>query len=233
MNEKNFNKLIYAGIGVILAIVLIVVICTAVSNKKTDTADEGVGAQQEVVYNELTEATVSEIDEGKLPSKGELADAGIEGVMQTSKINQQFNLRDYEVLEDGGIKYNYQASAVTNGERLSITAVAMSQEEYNDMLPKAKTQTTQIGEQTATFNDRSLYYTTDESAEIPTYIQKAEEADNCVIRYGNSLSELLPMQQLMWYSEAEGIAYTLESIARTYTADDMVSLAQDFINNAE
>lgn len=39
------------------------------------------------------------------------------------------------------------------------------------------------------------------------------------------------MTQIMWYDN--GIGYTLESISRTYTIDDMTGLLKDFINSTK
>lgn len=228
--NMSFNKIIYVIIAVLIAVIIVTVTFIAISNSKNNVDSNTVQLENSAVeYNQKTEAEVSEIEEGKLPSENELSELGLEKVMQTSKINKQFNLSNYEVL-DGGIKYNYLASAVTNGERLSITAKAMTESEYNEMLPKAKAQKSTIDDVDVVYNDRNLYYTTD-GAEPPAYVKNAEEAGNVVVRYGNSTSELVPMQQLMWY--ADGIGYTLESIARNYTYEDMAQLAEDFFGEAK
>lgn len=229
MNEKsNFNKNVYIIIGILIAVVVVVAVYMAISNNKSE-VQKNSETINGIEYVENTEAQKSEIEEGDLPGDSELKAAGLENVMQASKINEQFNLNNYEITENG-IKYNYLANAVTNGERLSLTAKAMTEDEYNEMLPKAKMQENTINDLTVVFNDRNLYYTVD-GTEPPAYIKKAEEEGNVVVRYGNSLSELLPMQQMMWY--ADGIGYTLESIARTYTYDDMAQLTKDFLSNAK
>lgn len=232
MNDKmSFNKTVYIIIGILIAVIIITSIFIAVSNNKNSSEAEMEieNANVDVEYNVRTEAEKSEIEEGNLPSDGELKDLGLENVMQTNKINEQFNLSNYEIKDDC-IKYNYLANAVTNGERLSITAKAMTETEYNEMLPKAKAQNNTIGDVDVVYNNRNLYHTEDD-AELPEYIKKAEEAGNVVVREGNSLSELVPMQQLMWYTD--GIGYTLESIARNYTYDDMAALAEDFFSQVE
>ena len=230
-SKSNFNKLIYGIIAILLVIIIVVAARIAVKN----------GSEVESVNTEDTEsitrsivqgqeAEISEIEEGGLPADAELAEYGLENVMQTSKINQQFNLYNYEITEDGGIKYNYLANAVTNGERLSVTAKAMTEDEYNEMLPKTKAQNNNVDGIDVVYNDRTLYQTVDET-EVPEYVKNAEEAGNVVVRYGNSLGELLPMQQLMWYKD--GIGYTLESISRNYTYDDMAALAHDFFETTK
>lgn len=232
MKEKiSFNKVVYTIIGLLIAIIIVTALFIALNNSKSANVEtvESDNAGIDVEYNVNTEAEKSEIEEGDLPSEGELKEVGLENVMQTSKINEQFNLNNYEITDDG-IKYNYLANAVTNGERLSITAKAMTEAEYNEMLPKAKAQNGTVGDVEVVYNDRSLYHTTDRT-NLPQYIKNAEEAGNVVVREGNSLSELLPMQQLMWYSD--GIGYTLESIARNYTYDDMAALADDFFNQVK
>lgn len=224
-SKNNFNKLIYGIIALLLVIIIGAAVFIAVKNgKKVDIND---GPDTEGVTNSIVqgqEPEISEIEEGDLPSDSELAENGLENVMQTSKINKQFNLYNYEIT-DGGIKYNYLANAVTNGERLSVTAKAMTEEEYNEMLPKTKAQNNTVDGINVVYNDRNLYYTV-EGTEVPEYVKNAEEAGNVVVRYGNSLGELLPMQQIMWYNN--GIGYTLESISRNYTYDDMASLVHDF-----
>ena len=228
--NMSFNKIIYLIIAVLIAVIILTAAFIAISNSRNNGDSNTIQLENSAVeYNKNTEAEVSEIEEGKLPSENELSELGLEKVMQTSKINKQFNLSNYEVL-DGGIKYNYLASAVTNGERLSITAKAMTEGEYNEMLPTAKAQESNIDDVAVVYNDRNLYYTTD-GAELPPYVKNAEEAGNVVVRYGNSTSELIPMQQLMWYSN--GIGYTLESIARNYTYEDMAQLAEDFFSEAK
>lgn len=228
--NMSFNKIIYLIIAVLIAVIILTAAFIAISNSRNNGDSNIIQLENSAVeYNKNTEAEVSEIEEGKLPSENELSELGLEKVMQTSKINKQFNLSNYEVL-DGGIKYNYLASAVTNGERLSITAKAMTEGEYNEMLPTAKAQESTIDDVAVVYNDRNLYYTTD-GAELPPYVKNAEEAGNVVVRYGNSTSELIPMQQLMWYSN--GIGYTLESIARNYTYEDMAQLAEDFFSEAK
>lgn len=230
----NFNKLVYTIIAVLLVIIIIVAVSIAVkngsevvSNDSNDNEEVSVTEDSGVTNGILQgqEAEISEIEEGDLPTDEELAEYGLENVMQTSKINQQFNLYNYEITEDGGIKYNYLANAVTSGERLSVTAKAMTEDEYNDMLPDEKAQNNTVDGIDVVYNDRSLYHTVDET-QVPEYVKNAEEAGNVVVRYGNSLGELLPMQQLMWYKD--GIGYTLESISRNYTYDDMAALAHDF-----
>ena len=66
---------------------------------------------------------------------------------------------------------------------------------------------------------------------MPQNVKDNEAKGNVVVRYGNSTAELLPMTQIMWYEN--GICYTLESISRTYTTDDMTSLLKDFINSTK
>lgn len=224
--KSNFNKLIYGIIAILLVIIIAVVARIAVKNGRDAESvnkEDTESITRSIVQGQ--EAEISEIEEGDLPTDAELEENGLENVMQTSKINQQFNLYNYEITEDGGIKYNYLANAVTNGERLSVTAKAMTEDEYNEMLPKTKAQNNNVDGIDVVYNDRNLYYTVDET-EVPEYVKNAEEAGNVVIRYGNSLGELLPMQQLMWYKD--GIGYTLESISRNYTYDDMAALAHDF-----
>lgn len=231
MKEKiSFNKTIYVIIAVLIVVIIVTAGFIAISNSRNNRDNDTVQFENsDVEYNQKTEAEISEIEEGKLPSDNELSELGLENVMQTSKINKQFNLSNYEV-SDGGMKYNYLASAVTNGERLSVTAKAMTESEYNEMLPTAKAQEGTINDMAVVYNDRNLYYTTD-GAELPPYVKNAEEAGNVVVRYGNSMSELVPMQQIMWY--ADGIGYTLESIARNYTYEDMAQLAEDFFGEAK
>lgn len=224
-SKSNFNKLIYVIIAILLVIIIAVAARIAIKNGRDA---ESVNTEDESITRSIVqgqEAEISEIEEGDLPTDAELKENGLENVMQTSKINQQFNLYNYEITEDGGIKYNYLANAVTNGERLSVTAKAMTEDEYNEMLPKTKAQNNNVDGIDVVYNDRNLYYTVDET-EVPEYVKNAEEAGNVVVRYGNSLGELLPMQQLMWYKD--GIGYTLESISRNYTYDDMAALAHDF-----
>lgn len=226
----DFTKTIYILIGILLAMVIAVTAFVAISNRSTveDTASDE--AEETVVYNENTEAAKSQIEEGDLPTNDELKSVGLEAVKQTSKINEQFNLYTYEIADEG-IKYSYLANAVTNGERLSLTAKAMSEDEFKSMLPKAKFQNGKVKDMDVVFNDRSLYSTTSEADGLPEFVKKAEEEGNVVVRYGDSLSELLPMQQMMWYSD--GIGYTLESIARDYTYEDMAALTEDYLNNAK
>lgn len=225
-SKSNFNKLIYGIIAILLVIIIAVAARIAVKNGsevESMNTEDTENITRSIVQGQ--EAEISEIEEGDLPTDAELEENGLENVMQTSKINQQFNLYNYEITEDGGIKYNYLANAVTNGERLSVTAKAMTEDEYNEMLPKTKAQNNNVDGIDVVYNDRTLYYTVDET-EVPEYVKNAEEAGNVVVRYGNSLGELLPMQQLMWYKD--GIGYTLESISRNYTYDDMAALAHDF-----
>lgn len=233
MKEKiDFNKMVYTIIAVLIIVIIAVAAFIAIYNSKNaGTSDNDIiqSDDDDVVYKEQYESPFSEIIEGDLPSESELAELGLEDVMQTNSINEQFNLSNYEIV-DGGIKYNYLANAVTNGERLSITAKAMSEEEYEEMLPTAKAEENTIDDIDVVYNDRTLYYTVDET-QVPDYVKKAEEEGNAVVRYGNSLGEILPMQQLMWYSD--GIGYTLESVARNYTYDDMAKLAQDFFEQVK
>lgn len=233
MEKKvDFNKTIYLIIAVLLAVIILTAVFIAVSNgKRADSAGEETADTNRFVteFNKNTEAKISEIEKGDLPSPEELNSAGLDNVMQADSINEQFNLSNYQI-NDGSIKYNYLANAVTNGERLSITAKAMTEEEYNEMLPEQRGETNTIDDISVVYNDRSLYYTT-EGGELPAHISESEEKGNVVVRYGNSLSELLPMQQMMWY--ADGIGYTLESIGRNYTYDDMAKLTEDFFNKVK
>ncbi|MDO4300694.1 MAG: hypothetical protein Q4D26_04790 [Clostridia bacterium] len=233
MEKKiDFNRAIYLIMAVLLVVIILTAVFIAVSNGKgADSAGEGATDTNRFVteFNKNTEAKISEIEKGDLPSPEELNSVSLDNVMQTDSINEQFNLSNYQI-NDGSIKYNYLANAVTSGERLSVTAKAMTEEEYNEMLPKQRGESNTIDDISVVYNDRSLYYTT-EGGELPSNISESEEKGTVVVRYGNSLSELLPMQQMMWY--ADGIGYTLESIGRNYTYDDMAKLTEDFFNKVK
>lgn len=234
--KMDFNKAVYIVIAFLLIIIVIIAVTIAGKNKKeAEEAKDTLNIMEEMKENmeaekdENGDAVISEISEGDLPSAEELEKANLSNVMQSNKINDQFNLYMYEIIDEG-IKYSYLANAVTNGERLSITAVPMSEEEYNEMLPTSKVQNNVIDNINVCYNDRNLYYTIDES-NVPEYIANGEKEGNVVVRYGNSTSEFLPMQQIMWYSD--GIGYTLESISRNYTYEDMSKLLQDFFNSVK
>ena len=225
-NKSDFNKIVYGIIALLLVIVILTAAVIAVRNSKNN------GSTSEETFEQTTmegviqgqEAEISEIEAGALPTDNELKEAGLIGVKQTNAINQQFNLNNYEIT-DNSIKYNYLANAVTSGERLSITARVMTEEEYNEMLPKAKAVNNTVDNVNVVYNDRSLYNAVD-GEELPGYIANAEKEGNVVVRYGSSIGELLPMQQIMWYQD--GIGYTLESVSRNYTYDDMAALLHDF-----
>ncbi len=235
--NKEINKAIKRNKNVIILIIILVIILIAaliVSAIRHDSSGTGniLESGSDNTYTEeepRTEAEVSEIEAGALPSAEELSALGLDNVVQSPSITEQFNLDRYEEL-DGGMRYSYLASKLTAGERLYVYAKAMSEEEYEDMLPKGDTQTDNIDGTEAVYNDRGLYYTS-EGAEISDSTRASEEEDKIVIRYGNDTTEVLPMQQLMWYKD--GIAYTLESINRHYTIDDMTRLAEAFLDSAE
>ncbi len=226
--KMDFNKIVYAIIAFLFIVIIITAISIAIKNRN-DVKDIQEIENSMIEAKGKREAEISEIEEGGLPSKEELVSVGLEDVMQASKINKQFNLYNYE-MEDGGIKYNYLANAVTNGERLSISAKVMTEEEYKKMLPEAKMQKDTVDGIEVVYNDRSLYYTVD-GEDLPGYVKNALDAGNVVVRYGNSTSELLPMQQIMWYTD--GIGYTLESISRNYSYEDMAELVKDFLSEVK
>ena len=226
----DFNKIVYTVIGVLLVVIVVgAAIIGVKSFSNTKKSYESAGQDEMVYKGGKYEAKYSQIDEGELPKDSELAELGLENVKQTSKLNNQFNLDTYEI-NDGGIRYSYLANAVTSGERLYIYAKKMTEDEYKAMLPKAKSQNISVDGINGVFNDRTLYYTTDENS-VPQNVKDNEAKGNVVVRYGNSTAELLPMTQIMWYEN--GIGYTLESISRTYTSDDMTSLLKDFINSTK
>ena len=226
--KMDFNKIVYASIAFLFIVIIITAVSIAIKNRN-DVKDVQEIENSMIEAKGKREAEISEIEEGSLPSKEELVSVGLEDVMQASKINKQFNLYNYE-MEDGGIKYNYLANAVTNGERLSISAKVMTEEEYKKMLPEAKMQKDTVDGIEVVYNDRSLYYTVD-GEDLPGYVKNALDAGNVVVRYGNSTSELLPMQQIMWYTD--GIGYTLESISRNYSYEDMAELVKDFLSEVK
>lgn len=226
--KMDFNKIVYAIIAFLFIVIIITAVSIAIKNRN-DVKDIQEIENSMIEAKVNREAEISEIEEGSLPSKEELVSVGLEDVMQASKINKQFNLYNYE-MEDGGIKYNYLANAVTNGERLSISAKVMTEEEYKEMLPEAKMQKDTVDGIEVVYSDRSLYYTVD-GEDLPAYVKNALDAGNVVVRYGNSTSELLPMQQIMWY--ADGIGYTLESISRNYSYGDMAELVKDFLSEVK
>lgn len=226
--KMDFNKIVYAIIAFLFIVIIITAVSIAIKNRN-DVKDILEIENSMIEAKGKREAEISEIEEGDLPSKEELVSVGLEDVMQASKINKQFNLYNYE-MEDGGIKYNYLANAVTNGERLSISAKVMTEEEYKKMLPEAKMQKDIVDGIEVVYNDRSLYYTVD-GEDLPGYVKNALDAGNVVVRYGNSTSELLPMQQIMWYTD--GIGYTLESISRNYSYEDMAELVKDFLSEVK
>lgn len=226
--KMDFNKIVYAIIAFLFIVIIITAVSIAIKNRN-DVKDVQEIENSMIEAKEKREAEISEIEEGSLPSKEELVSVGLEDVMQASKINKQFNLYNYE-MEDGGIKYNYLANAVTNGERLSISAKVMTEEEYKKMLPEAKMQKDTVDGIEVVYNDRSLYSTVD-GEDLPGYVKNALDAGNVVVRYGNSTSELLPMQQIMWYTD--GIGYTLESISRNYSYEDMAELVKDFLSEVK
>lgn len=227
--KKNKNIIILIAILVIILVFALIVSAVNKTGKGTGGIVDDEPHNTIVTREPRTEAEVSEIEEGALPADSELSALGLDDAVQASQITEQFNLSRYDEV-DGSIRYSYLANKVTSGERLYVYAKAMSEEEYEDMLPTAKAQTDNIGDIEAVYNDRSLYYTSDD-AEISEDTRSSEEAGNIVIRYGNSTTEILPMQQLMWYDN--GIAYTLESINRHYTIEDMTELAEAFIEAAE
>lgn len=226
--KMDFNKIVYAIIAFLFIVIIITAVSIAIKNRN-DVKDVQEIENSMIEAKGKREAEISEIEEGSLPSKEELVSVGLEDVMQASKINKQFNLYNYE-MGDGGIKYNYLANAVTNGERLSISAKVMTEEEYKKMLPEAKMQKDTVDGIEVVYNDRSLYYTVD-GEDLPGYVKNALDAGNVVVRYGNSTSELLPMQQIMWYTD--GIGYTLESISRNYSYEDMAELVKDFLSEVK
>lgn len=227
---KKYNRNIYTLIAVLIIIIMAAVLVVIIKATNQPQKQPQILDDIEVAtYEEARvkhEAEVSEIEEGSLPTAEELSALDLENVMQVSHITEQFNLNNYEELE-GGIKYNYLANAVTSSERLSLYARAMTEEEYEEMLPTAKVQEDTVNDIDVVFNNRNLYYTS-EDKELSQTIINAEETGNIVIRYGNSTSEFLPMQQLMWYHN--GIGYTLESINREYTIEDIEKLAEDFFS---
>lgn len=226
----DFNKVVYTVIGVLLVIIIVgAVIIGIKSINNTKKNYESVGKEEMVYKGGKYEPKYSQIDEGELPKSSDLAELGLDNVKQTSKLNNQFNLDNYEI-NDGSIRYSYLSNVVTSGERLYIYAKKMTENEYNAMLPKAKNQNISVNGINGVFNDRTLYYTTNEES-VPQNVKQNEAKGNVVVRYGNSTSELLPMTQIMWYDN--GIGYTLESISRTYTIDDMTGLLKDFINSTK
>ncbi len=236
--NKDIDKIIKKNKNVIVLIALLVVILVCaliISAFKQDRTDHSSiiseDSQGSVTYQreEPKEAEVSEIEAGELPSAEELGALGLNGVIQSKSITEQFNLSRYDEM-DGGIRYSYLANKVTSGERLYVYAKAMSEEEYDAMLPTVNIKTGSIGDIDTVYNDRGLYYTS-EDAEISESTKRSEEEGNIVIRYGNSTTEILTMQQLMWYKD--GIGYTLESINRQYTIEDMTRLAEALIDSAE
>lgn len=232
MNDKSdFNKIVYIIIAVLFVVIIFIAVSVALKNNRElkNNEEESTIVFETVTEKEVStnEAQISEIKEGNLPSLQELSEAGLENVMQTSKINQQFNLYNYEI-KDGEIIYSYLANAVTNGERLYVRAKQMTEDEYNNMLPANDVQTGNIDNVTVVFNNRNVYYVR-EGLDLPEYIKKSVDDGKIVVRYDdNSIGELLPMQQMMWYNN--GIGYTLESIRRSYNYEDMLKLTEDFFN---
>ncbi len=232
INKKiNKNKNI---IILIIILVVILVLALTISALKQDRSGSPVITEEEPQDNEEEpkkprEAEVSEIEAGELPSAEELGALGLDNVIQSPSITEQFNLSRYDE-QDGGIRYSYLANKLTSGERLYVYARAMTEEEYDEMLPDGDTQTGSLGDGEATFNNRNLYHTTDD-AKLSENVKRSEEEGKIVVRYGNSTTEILPMQQLMWYKD--GIGYTLESINRQYTIDDMLRLARAYIGESE
>lgn len=225
--KLDFNKIVYGTIGVLIVVIVGATVISGISSMNQTKINNELSGQSEMVYKGgKYEAKYSQIEEGNLPQESDLVSLGLENVKQTSKINDQFNLSTYDVYE-GGIRYSYLSNAVTSGERLYIYAKKMSLDEYSNMLPKAKNKSDTIEGVNVVFNDRMVYFAPDK-ASVPENISENEAKGNVVVRLGENTNELLPMQQFMWYDN--GIGYTLESISREYTYNDMSEILSDFFD---
>ena len=169
------NRILYIISAVLLIILLIVIVFIATKPKNNTPAADPLPLRGK-------ESDVAQIEPTDLPSKKELEALRLEDVIQTDKINDQFALASYQV--DGiSMVYYFQADAVTNGERLTVTARTMDPAEYQITLPAGdKVQKTNIGEYEMTFYDRMIYYVVDENVEIPSVIQDNLQNGHAEIR---------------------------------------------------
>lgn len=224
---KNKNQILYIIAGVLAFVLLVGVVLFAVKGTKNNS-----GSSNEVYDQTLRgeESDIAQIEPINLPDKKELEKIKLENVIQTDKINDQFVLARYEI-EGINIIYYFQADAVTNGERLTVTAHTVSSPaEYEILLPTGdRVEKTTIGDYEMTFYNRMIYYVPDENTELPPVIRKNLENGHAEIRYRSGAPELVNCQSMQWYDN--GIAYNMESLSRSYTIEDMSSLVTDYLNN--
>lgn len=210
------NKLIYSVTAVVIIIAVIILIAVAIINKNS----KKVSTQ---------EADKAQITAAPLPTEQELSSVNLENSDKAQYITDKFALSGYDII-DNGITYNYQASEVTSGWRLTLTAKAMNEADFNAALPKGDTQNAVFNENiSAVFIDRTINYVSD-SYQITPQLQQNIDDGKTELERGNSIErELIPVQRIYWYKD--GISYTLESRYRSYTIDDMTKLVQAFLDS--
>jgi hypothetical protein len=210
------KKLSYIMVGVVAVIAIAVVVIVSQTGQKG-----------RVITS--VEAEQAEITPSQLPQASELKELGLENSDTAETITDKFALSGYNI-EGKAITYNYQASAVTSGWRLSLKTEAMTEAEYKAQLPTFNVQTTQLDNGIeASFAESTLCYVSDDFV-VGDNLQKSIDEGKTELKRGNSISqELIPIQRMYWYKD--GIAYTLESQYRDYTLSDMKSLVTAFLNN--
>ena len=219
---KKINKTIYIAIGIIAVVFLFVIVNIAVKNFRT-TEPQTITQDDEIGHTKPAE----------LPSKDELEKLRLENSVQTDVINEHFMLASHEI-DGADMVYRYYEDTNIPGQTLVVRAKSKNIAEYELTLPVGdRVEKINADNYEMTFYNRMIYFVKDEKSEIPITIKNNIPNGHAEIRYNGGGSELVSAQTIYWYDSDNSIAYSMESLGRNYTKDEMAALASDYINNSK
>lgn len=224
---KKFPKPMLA-IGIIVLVIATVALVASFVKTVPKNDDNNVKVDvenQQKPVNQPYLDRVADVDPIELPDQIE-GSVGFEP-KTVDKLTERFVLRKVDE-GDNSVIYYYQTHERTSGERLMLMCSMMSQEDYNQGLPKVSYENMSYKDLTLTYMKRSLLYVPDDYV-ISDVIQSNIDQGILVVEYGNDLEEMLSMSSITWYEN--GIKYELQQRNNNITQEELFEMAQLVINS--
>lgn len=179
----------------------------------------------------MTGCKKSNIQKIDPPTQEDLQKSNLQGIMQTDEV-EDYYLTDYTI-ENGKIVYEFTDS-VGEKDKISVTGIKMSYEDYVKSLPNGDLKETIINGINCLFIDRTVHYVPD-GYKPDKRVQNNVNMGTTEIKYGNpdDLDELLPIQHIYWYDDATQIAYNIEAMGKYYQMADMGIYVSNYMEESQ
>lgn len=173
--------------------------------------------------------------EGQQPAeKIDLPDATALGDLSPKQLDvlADYKLTGYQIDPENPnkINYSYQLLKATYGATLTVTAEKTDEASFRALLPTTNVGVAQYNGKEITFYERKLLYCTGESA-VSDGVKAQVDAGLWEVKYGNTLDEIQDKQAACWYDE--GYGYSIVAINLGTSAEDLRTMANQYIDNAK